>query len=54
LDVKYYEFIDSLTRWNIENDVKKHVLFICHSFQMACKHFGLGEKPKEMILHLAS
>jgi hypothetical protein len=20
--LKYYEFIDSLTRWNIENDVK--------------------------------
>lgn len=45
-DVKYYEFIDSLTRWNIENDVKKHVLFICHSFQMACKHFGLAEITK--------
>ena len=38
-DVKYYEFIDKLNRWNTENEVKKHVLFICHSFQMACYHF---------------
>jgi homoserine O-succinyltransferase len=45
-DVKYYELIDSLTKWNIDNEVKKHVLFICHSFQMACKHFGLAEITK--------
>jgi GMP synthase-like glutamine amidotransferase len=45
-DVKYYEFIDSLHRWNKEKEVKKHVLFICHSFQMACKHFGLAEITK--------
>ena len=42
-DVKYYAFIDELVKWNNENTVKKHVLFICHSFQMACKHFGLAE-----------
>ena len=41
-DVKYYAFIDSLNIWNSENAVKKHVLFICHSFQMACLHFGLA------------
>lgn len=45
-DVKYYALIDSLTKWNNENTVKKHVLFICHSFQMACKHFGLAEITK--------
>lgn len=45
-DLKYYAFIDELTKWNKENAVKKHVLFICHSFQMACKHFGLGEITK--------
>ena len=42
-DMKYYEFIDALTKWNNENTVKKHVLFICHSFQMACMHFGLAD-----------
>ena len=45
-DLKYYDFIDELTKWNNENKVKKHVLFICHSFQMACKHFGLAEITK--------
>ncbi|SHM71132.1 type 1 glutamine amidotransferase [Flavobacterium xinjiangense] len=45
-DKKYYEFIDSLTKWNNENTVKKHVLFICHSFQMACLHFGLATITK--------
>ena len=45
-DVKYFEFIDALTKWNNENEIKKHVLFICHSFQMACKHFGLAEITK--------
>lgn len=45
-DAKYYAFIDELTKWNNENKVKKHVLFICHSFQMACKHFGLAEITK--------
>ena len=45
-DLKYYNFIDELTKWNNENNVKKHVLFICHSFQMACKHFSLAEITK--------
>lgn len=45
-DLKYYDFIDLLTVWNKEQKVKKHVLFICHSFQMACKHFGLAEINK--------
>ena len=45
-DLKYYNFIDELTQWNKDNTVKKHVLFICHSFQMACKHFGLAEITK--------
>ncbi|WP_426094587.1 type 1 glutamine amidotransferase [Flavobacterium sp. DSR2-3-3] len=45
-DVKYYQFIDSLNKWNMENAVKKHVLFICHSFQMACLHFGLATITK--------
>ena len=45
-DLKYYDFIDQLVNWNKEKVVKKHVLFICHSFQMACKHFGLAEITK--------
>lgn len=45
-DVKYFALIDELNRWNNEKPLKKHVLFICHSFQMACKHFGLAEITK--------
>lgn len=45
-DLKYYDFIDALIKWNDEKEIKKHVLFICHSFQMACKHFGLAEITK--------
>ncbi len=45
-DLKYYNFIDQITEWNKEKTIKKHVLFICHSFQMACKHFGLAEITK--------
>jgi hypothetical protein len=47
---KYYELIDALTKWNLENPVKKHVLFICHSFQMACKHFVWQKSRKGTIL----
>lgn len=45
-DMKYYELIDSIWKWNQDNAMKKHVLFICHSYQMACKHFGLAEINK--------
>lgn len=45
-DLKYYNFIDELNKWNNEKIVKKHMLFICHSFQMACKHFGLAKITK--------
>lgn len=45
-DKKYYTFIDQLSEWNQKNETKKYVLFICHSFQMACKHFGLAEITK--------
>jgi homoserine O-succinyltransferase len=45
-DLKWYDFIDELWNWNKDKKVKKHVLFICHSFQMACHHFGLAEITK--------
>jgi len=45
-DSKYYAFIDELSHWNEENKIKKYVLFICHSFQMACNHFGLAQITK--------
>ena len=43
---RYFRLIDNLWQWNrgtAENGAKKHAFFICHSFQMACHHFGVGE-----------
>jgi GMP synthase-like glutamine amidotransferase len=45
-DKKYYEYLDKIVEHNKENTIKKHVLFICHSFQMACNHFGLAQITK--------
>lgn len=45
-DLKYFDFIDQLWVWNKNHNQKKFVLFICHSFQMACRHFGLGQLTK--------
>ncbi len=46
-DVKYYDWIEEVWQWNLAGDMPpKHVFFICHSFQMACKHFGIGTVSK--------
>ena len=46
-DKKYYQWLDSVWDWNNHNtEEKKHVLLICHSFQMGCKHFEIGEVTK--------
>ncbi len=43
-DSKYFDWIDQVWQWNKAGEgSKKHVFFICHSFQMACKHFGVCE-----------
>jgi GMP synthase-like glutamine amidotransferase len=44
-DKRYMQWIDEVAEWNnnIINYPKKHVLFICHSFQLACRHFKVGE-----------
>lgn len=41
----FHDLIDDLWQYNRneEDGAKKYVFFICHSFQMACHHFGLGE-----------
>jgi len=48
-DVKFYNLIDLAWEYNQHTDGrKKYFFFICHSFQMACNHFGLGEiKPRK-------
>ncbi|MBP6794407.1 MAG: GMP synthase [Saprospiraceae bacterium] len=43
-DTKYFELIDSIEAWNrLPHTNKKHVFFICHSFQMICRHYDFAE-----------
>lgn len=50
-DEAYYNWLDAIWANNqTEGKAKKHVLFICHSFQMAVHHFGLAEVgPRKSI-----
>jgi homoserine O-succinyltransferase len=45
---KYFGWIRSIEEWNrnTEHFPKKHVFFICHSFQLACRYFQLGNVCK--------
>jgi len=40
---RYFKFIDALLAHNKTSDRKKHLLLICHSFQLVALHLGLGE-----------
>lgn len=40
----FHDLIEKIWNYNLsEEGSKKFVFFICHSFQMACHHFKLGE-----------
>jgi len=42
-DAKYFEWLQEVWDWNQkEENKKKYVFFICHSFQMACNYFKVG------------
>jgi GMP synthase-like glutamine amidotransferase len=39
----YFKLIDQIQKHNDSGSPqKKHVLFVCHSFQLMCRHYGLG------------
>jgi GMP synthase-like glutamine amidotransferase len=42
-ETKYFSWLKHIEQWNanIANQ-PKHVFFICHSFQLACRHYGIG------------
>lgn len=41
---KYFELIDALEAHNQNTEgAKKHVFFVCHSFQLMCRRLQLGE-----------
>lgn len=46
-DRNYFNLIDNLWEFNKQsNREKKFAFFICHSFQMICHHFNLGNLTK--------
>jgi GMP synthase-like glutamine amidotransferase len=40
---KYFRLIDNLYQHNLQHEEKKFVFFICHSYQLACRHFQVAE-----------
>ena len=40
---KYFHWIEDMLHHNNTSDHKKHVFFICHSFQLACRFFDVAE-----------
>ncbi|WP_316819745.1 glutamine amidotransferase-related protein [Pedobacter gandavensis] len=43
----FFALMDELEAFNLQNEHhKKHVFLICHSFQMACRKFGVGKVIK--------
>jgi homoserine O-succinyltransferase len=45
---RYFDWIHGIEEWNLGVDhfPKKHVLFICHSFQLACRYYRVGNVCK--------
>lgn len=44
----YFSWLSRVEKWN-DNDAnvqKKHVFFICHSFQLVCREYNLGDVTK--------
>ena len=42
----FFAFIDSLMAHNKQSENKKYLFLICHSFQMVCRHLGVGQVDK--------
>ena len=38
----FFFLLDEIERFNDTNEYKKHAFLICHSFQLACRKYGLG------------
>lgn len=47
-EAHYFKWLKEVeTHNNISNnEIKKHVFFICHSFQLACRHYNIAEVCK--------
>ncbi|MES2651523.1 MAG: GMP synthase [Bacteroidota bacterium] len=38
----FFNLLDDIEYFNARNEIKKHIFLICHSFQLACRKYGLG------------
>src|SRR4051794_30224145 len=40
----YFKWLQSVEKWNADesNFQKKHAFFICHSFQLVCRHYNIA------------
>jgi len=47
-EANYFGWLQQVEAYNnnILNEVKKQVFFICHSFQLACRHYAIGNVCK--------
>lgn len=41
----YFKWLEQVENWNadVENVNKKYVFFICHSFELVCRHYAIAE-----------
>jgi GMP synthase-like glutamine amidotransferase len=42
-ELDFFDLLDRIDDFNLIHNEKKHVFLICHSFQLACRKYGLGE-----------
>ena len=42
---QYFNWLHKIEKWNNDesNFTKKHVFFICHSFQLVCRHYNIAK-----------
>ena len=45
-DTLYFNWIKTVMEFNKKHEIKKHVFFICHSFQLACRFFNIATVNK--------
>jgi GMP synthase-like glutamine amidotransferase len=45
-ELKFFDLLTAIDDFNLVNDSKKQVFLICHSFQLACRKYGLGKVTK--------
>jgi homoserine O-succinyltransferase/O-acetyltransferase len=45
---KYFFWLRQVEEWNSDSSkpIKKHVFFICHSYQLACRHYKVAQVTK--------